>query len=191
MDSEKMELLESINWFNLLNGKVFNSIPNYDDYDMYSAPSYSKYCFALSKHMNKVADLYLCLDTVTKAMTKYHKSIISDTSQRFIYFQAEEGEASAISDIPQVRGIYKIYQKINENYELIYIGISDNIRKRINQHCYAQHILCKDMFEHKTAIVKYEILEDFTKDELLLREHYYIFKFKPKYNLVHSTGKYV
>ncbi len=85
-------------------------------------------------------------------------------------------------EIPKVGGVYFIF---NKNDEIVYIGTSSNIQKRIASHLgknknkYAG-ITNKDDIQMISFIESYKLLQD-----RHIVERFYIDKYKPKYNDVH------
>ncbi|AVR43863.1 exonuclease [Christiangramia fulva] len=81
-----------------------------------------------------------------------------------------------LEDLPSVTGIYYFH---DENGEIIYVGKSRNIKKRVNQHFTNEHPKSREM-QKKVASVSYEP----TGNELLalLKENQEIKEIKPKYN---------
>ncbi len=91
-------------------------------------------------------------------------------------FQMEPRLQDLLSDLPSVTGVYYMHK---ENGEIIYIGKSKNIRKRVNQHFTSQSPKSKKM-QLQVAAVTYEK----TGSELvaLLKESEEIKRNKPIYN---------
>lgn len=91
-----------------------------------------------------------------------------------------------IEELPSSTGVYYLH---NEQGDIIYVGKSKNIRKRMNQHFTNQSAKSREM-QNEVSAVTYE----YTGNELiaLLRENQDIKKFKPKYNqaLKRSVFKY-
>lgn len=83
-----------------------------------------------------------------------------------------------LDDLPSITGVYYLH---NEKGEIIYIGKSRNIRKRVNQHFTNDHHKSK-MLQKEVASVNYEA----TGNELisLLKENEEIKLNKPKYNKI-------
>ena len=81
-----------------------------------------------------------------------------------------------LEDLPAITGVYYFH---DEQGDIIYIGKSRNIKKRINQHFTNDHPKAKQM-QKEVASVSYES----TGNELiaLLKENQEIKKIKPKYN---------
>lgn len=81
-----------------------------------------------------------------------------------------------LEELPSETGIYYFH---DENGEIIYVGKSRNIRKRVNQHFTNDNPKSKEM-QRKVASVSYEL----TGNELiaLLKENQEIKQLKPKYN---------
>lgn len=83
-----------------------------------------------------------------------------------------------LDDLPSITGVYYLH---NEKGDIIYIGKSRNIRKRVNQHFTNDHHKSQ-AFQKEVASVSYEA----TGNELiaLLKEHEEIKLNKPKYNRI-------
>ncbi len=81
-----------------------------------------------------------------------------------------------LEELPSSTGIYYFH---DENGEIIYVGKSRNIRKRVNQHFTNENAKSREM-QKKVASVSYES----TGNELvaLLKENQEIKELKPKYN---------
>jgi len=81
-----------------------------------------------------------------------------------------------IDELPSITGVYYLH---DDEGEIIYIGISKNIRKRINQHFTNDNIKAKEV-QREVASVSFEA----TGNELiaLLKENEEIKQNKPKYN---------
>ncbi|PWH82184.1 exonuclease [Algibacter marinivivus] len=90
--------------------------------------------------------------------------------------QLEPRHLDIISDLPSITGVYYIHK---EDGEIIYIGKSKNIKKRINQHFTGTNAKSKKI-QAKVTSVTYEA----TGSELvaLLKESEEIKKVKPIYN---------
>lgn len=90
--------------------------------------------------------------------------------------QLEPRHLDIISDLPSITGVYYIHK---EDGEIIYIGKSKNIKKRINQHFTGTNAKSKKI-QAKVTSVTYEV----TGSELvaLLKESEEIKKVKPIYN---------
>ncbi|APG58999.1 exonuclease domain-containing protein [Christiangramia salexigens] len=81
-----------------------------------------------------------------------------------------------LEELPSQTGVYYFH---DENSEIIYVGKSRNIRKRVNQHFTNDNPKSREM-QKKVASVSYEI----TGNELiaLLKENQEIKQIKPRYN---------
>ncbi len=81
-----------------------------------------------------------------------------------------------LEDLPSITGVYYLH---DEKGEIIYIGKSKNIRKRVNQHFTTEHNFFKEI-RKEIASVSYEA----TGNELvaLLKENEEIKQNKPKFN---------
>lgn len=74
---------------------------------------------------------------------------------------------------------YCIYRFLDENNQVIYIGRTSNgIRQRISQHLNNGH-LHKNVYEQ---IRRVDFMHCKTKEDSIIKEIYYICKYKPKYN---------
>jgi DNA polymerase-3 subunit epsilon len=94
-------------------------------------------------------------------------------------------DVEEIDAIPQKTGIYKFF---NETNQLIYIGKSINIRKRVNQHL--RNTSTKKGHEMLLSITRIE--HEVTGSELiaLLLESQLIKKYKPKFNVALKKSKF-
>lgn len=119
------------------------------------------------------------------ATVKLFKMLIDkDTDKRIIQesirlnpkFQLEPRHLDIIKSLPSITGVYYIHK---ENGEIIYIGKSNNIKKRINQHFTNTNQKSKKIQLYATAVT-YEA----TGSELvaLLKESEEIKRNKPIYN---------
>ncbi|MCM4161050.1 exonuclease [Antarcticibacterium flavum] len=81
-----------------------------------------------------------------------------------------------LDDLPSITGVYYLH---NEEGEIIFIGKSKNIRKRVNQHFTNDHRKAKEV-QKEVASVSYEA----TGNELiaLLKENEEVKQNKPKFN---------
>ena len=81
-----------------------------------------------------------------------------------------------LEELPSETGVYYFH---NERSDIIYVGKSRNIRKRVNQHFTNDNPKSKEM-QRKVASVSYEL----TGNELiaLLKENQEIKELKPRYN---------
>lgn len=116
----------------------------------------------------KLFKMLLVKDT-TKTILK--ESVRTDTT-----LQLDTKLVRILDDLPSITGVYYLH---NQEGEIIYIGRSKNIRKRVNQHFTTdQHKLKK--IQKEVASVSYEA----TGNELiaLLKENEEIKLNKPKYN---------
>jgi group I intron endonuclease len=78
-------------------------------------------------------------------------------------------------------GIYKITNKINGS---LYIGCSNNIKRRFTEHRVGRGngSIARAIRKYGKDNFYYEILEVCSKEDLFEREKYYIKKLKPRYN---------
>lgn len=104
------------------------------------------------------------------------KEIIKKSVRKIPKNQLDTKLIRILDDVPSSTGVYYMH---NEEGEIIYIGKSRNIRKRLNQHFTNESHKAKKM-RHDIAAVSYEL----TGNELLalLKENDEIKKNKPKYN---------
>ncbi|MUP46985.1 exonuclease [Gramella sp. BOM4] len=81
-----------------------------------------------------------------------------------------------LEELPSQTGVYYFH---DENGEIIYVGKSRNIKKRVNQHFTNENAKSREM-QRKVASVSYEL----TGNELiaLLKENQEIKQIKPRYN---------
>lgn len=75
--------------------------------------------------------------------------------------------------------MFYLYRFLNENNEIIYVGKSKDVRKRLLFHFGTSGHLPEDCYNE---VAKIEILNLNTKTEMNIKELYYISKFNPKYN---------
>ena len=104
------------------------------------------------------------------------KEVIKKSVRKIPKNQLDTKLIRILDDVPSSTGVYYMH---NEEGEIIYIGKSRNIRKRLNQHFTNESYKAKKM-RHDIAAVSYEL----TGNELLalLKENDEIKKNKPKYN---------
>ncbi|MCF4100946.1 GIY-YIG nuclease family protein [Gillisia sp. M10.2A] len=104
------------------------------------------------------------------------KNILKATVRNEPSKQIDTKLVQILDDLPSITGVYYLH---NEQGEIIYIGKSKNIRKRINQHFTNEHHKAKEM-QKEVASVSFES----TGNELiaLLKENEEIKSNKPKYN---------
>jgi len=104
------------------------------------------------------------------------KEIIKKSVRKIPKNQLDTKLIRILDDVPSSTGVYYMH---NEEGDIIYIGKSRNIRKRLNQHFTNDSQKSKKM-RHDIAAVSYEL----TGNELLalLKENDEIKKNKPKYN---------
>jgi DNA polymerase-3 subunit epsilon len=104
------------------------------------------------------------------------KSIIKNSVRLNPKHQLEPRHIDIISELPSITGVYYIHKS---DGEIIYIGKSNNIKKRINQHFTGTNAKSKKIQSQVTAVT-YEA----TGSELvaLLKESEEIKKVKPIYN---------
>ncbi|TVZ25350.1 DNA polymerase-3 subunit epsilon [Gillisia sp. Hel_I_86] len=104
------------------------------------------------------------------------KEILKATVRNEPSHQIDTKLIQIIDELPSITGVYYLH---NDEGEIIYIGKSKNIRKRINQHFTNDHHKSKEI-QKDVASVSFEA----TGNELiaLLKEHEEIKQNKPKYN---------
>lgn len=104
------------------------------------------------------------------------KSIIQNSIRLNPKLQLEPKHIDIIADLPSITGVYYMHK---EDGEIIYIGKSNNIKKRINQHFTGTNAKSKKI-QAKVASVTYEA----TGSELvaLLKESEEIKRIKPIHN---------
>lgn len=105
-----------------------------------------------------------------------NKNIIQESVRSKPKYQLEPRHIDIVYQLPSVTGVYYIH---NENGEVIYIGKSKNIKKRVNQHFTSTHPKAKKI-QLLVAAVTYEE----TGSELiaLLKESEEIKRNKPIFN---------
>jgi DNA polymerase-3 subunit epsilon len=98
--------------------------------------------------------------------------------------QVDSKLLNILEDLPRATGVYFFY---NENNELLYVGKSKNIHKRVNQHFTNTSSKSKAL-QKLTEEVSFEI----AGNELiaLLKENEYIKTLKPKYNRALTKTKF-
>jgi len=108
-----------------------------------------------------------------------------------IYDNADEDKLNTLADNLNEPGIYRWINKINRNS---YIGSSVNISVRMYTYC-SLRSLAKSNRPIDRALLKYgfsnfrlEILEYGDKNNVLIREQYYMNILKPQYNIVEIAG---
>lgn len=119
------------------------------------------------------------------ATVKLFKMLLSKDTSKDILKESVKKEPTLLldtklvrilEDLPSITGVYYLH---NSEGEIIYIGKSKNIRKRVNQHFTTDHHKLKEI-TREVSSVSYEA----TGNELiaLLKEHEEIKLNKPKYN---------
>jgi len=78
-----------------------------------------------------------------------------------------------------------IYYFVNEKDEVVYVGRTADIKRRINQH-FGSNGHLKESEYNDVKLIKYAPLS--SENEARIYETYYISKWKPTYNSVHSNG---
>lgn len=112
------------------------------------------------------------------------KNILNDYIRVKPKKQVDTKLLSLLEDLPRSIGVYFFY---NEKNELLYVGKSKNIYKRVNQHFTNTSSKSKAL-QKLTEEVRFEI----TGNELaaLLKENEYIKNLKPKYNRALTKTKF-
>lgn len=77
-----------------------------------------------------------------------------------------------------------IYRFVNKDQKVIYVGKTNNLNKRYNQHFGKRGHLTKDCYN---SVWKIEYIKVDSELNALLLETYYINKFRPKYNKLNKT----
>ncbi len=108
-----------------------------------------------------------------------------------IYVNADEDKLNILADNRNKPGIYRWINKINGN---TYIGSSVNISVRMYTY-YSLRCLAKSNRPIDRALLKYgfskfilEILEYGDKNNVIIREQYYMDLLKPEYNIAEIAG---
>lgn len=120
-----------------------------------------------------------------QATVKLFKMLLAKDTSKTILKESIRTESSLkldtklvriLDDLPSITGVYYLH---NEEGEIIYIGKSKNIRKRVNQHFTNDHHKAKEV-QKEVASVSYEA----TGNELiaLLKENEEIKHNRPKFN---------
>jgi excinuclease ABC subunit C len=87
--------------------------------------------------------------------------------------------ALKIKTLPETPGVY---QFLNANQEIIYVGKAKNLKKRVSSYFVKQHAQAKTMLLVKKIVdVQYIVVE--TETDALLLENNLIKKIQPKYNI--------
>lgn len=104
------------------------------------------------------------------------KNILKESVRREPVLLLDTKLVRILDDLPSITGVYYLH---NSEGEIIYIGKSKNIRKRVNQHFTTDHHKLKEISKEVSS-VSFEA----TGNELiaLLKEHEEIKQNKPKYN---------
>lgn len=77
-----------------------------------------------------------------------------------------------------------IYRFIDKNRKVIYVGKTNNLNKRYNQHFGKKGHLTKECYN---SVWKIEYIKVDSELNALLLETYYINKYRPKYNKLNKT----
>jgi DNA polymerase-3 subunit epsilon len=94
-------------------------------------------------------------------------------------------DISSIDELPEKTGVYKLY---NEDNQLIYIGKSKNIKKRVDQHL--KNYKANKNGEMRKDICRAEFILTGSELIALLLESKLIKKHKPKYNRMLRTSRF-
>ena len=110
------------------------------------------------------------------------KTILKETVKTDTTLQLDTKLVRILDEIPSITGVYYLH---NQEGEIIYIGRSKNIRKRVNQHFTTDHHKLKKV-QKEVASVSYEA----TGNELIaiLKENEEIKLNKPKYNKIQTKS---
>lgn len=114
------------------------------------------------------------------------KSIIREVVREETHGELSPRQLDIVEQLPSDTGVYYMH---NKDGDIIFLGKSSNIRKRVNQH-FTNNSEKARVLQKETKKVTFEI----TGSELvaLLKEHEEIIRNKPKYNplrLVNPKGK--
>lgn len=77
-----------------------------------------------------------------------------------------------------------IYRFIDKNQKIVYVGKTNNLTKRYNQHFRNRGHLTKECYN---SVWKVEYIKVDSELNALLLETYYINKYRPKYNKLNKT----
>ena len=95
-------------------------------------------------------------------------------------------DLEALDNLPEKTGVYKL---IDDTNQIIYIGKSKNIKKRIEQHL--QHNSTKRAIEMRNSVCRIEYEETGSELIALLLESKSIKKIKPKFNRLLRKDKFI
>lgn len=120
-----------------------------------------------------------------QATVKLFKMLLAKDSQKEILKESVKNEPSKqldtklvqlLEELPAITGVYYLH---NSDGDIIYIGKSKNIRKKVNQHFTNDNLKAKEL-QKEVAAVSFEA----TGNELiaLLKENEEVKQNKPKYN---------
>jgi len=120
----------------------------------------------------------------------YHKSLFENcTLRKSPNKDLIEIKNNLAKDIKQVCGIYCI----KYNNEIVYIGVSKNVRKRVLNHfttlftkTHTNKSLEEFFYNNKIELFSTEIIEECTIKERFIKEKVYIKKLKPRFNIKES-----
>lgn len=125
--------------------------------------------------------------------------IINKTSLSFTIIPIvvySNADTSKIQIIKEIKGKSGIYRWINNKNGKSYIGSSVNLSARLYRYYSLAHITaqskhslkCKSLVKYGYSSFTFEILEYCNKDEVLVREQYYLDLLKPEYNILSVAG---
>ena len=105
-------------------------------------------------------------------------------------------DTSKIQIIKEIKGKSGIYRWINNENGKSYIGSSVNLSARLYRYFSLAHIIvqskhsiiCKSLVKYGYASFSFEILEYCNKNDVLVREQYYLDLLKPEYNILRIAG---
>lgn len=98
--------------------------------------------------------------------------------------------------IKEIKGKAGIYRWINNNNGKSYVGSSVDLSKRLYRYYSLAHItqqskfslICKALLKRGYSCFTFEILEYCNKEDVLIREQYYLDLLKPEYNILKVAG---
>lgn len=98
--------------------------------------------------------------------------------------------------IKEIKGKAGIYRGVNNKNGKSYVGSSVDLSKRLYKYYSLAHIMvqskhsiiCKSLVKYGHGNFRFEILEYCNKEEVLIREQYYLYLLKPEYNSLNIAG---
>ena len=101
-----------------------------------------------------------------------------------------------IQIIKEIKGKSGVYRWINNNNGKSYIGSSVKLSARLYRYYSLAHItvqskhslICKALVKYGYSSFSFEILEYCNKDEVLVKEQYYLDLLEPEYNILRVAG---